>query len=57
MRDDFEAATGTSLKAHRVREVMRDELDLRYQKIVRLAPQANSDRCRIQRQQAALVFL
>ena len=41
MRDDFEAGTGASLKAHQVREVMREELDLRYRKIVRLAPHAN----------------
>ena len=36
---------------------MRDQLGLRYRKIVRLAPQANSRRCLIQRQQCALKFL
>ena len=36
---------------------MRDLVDLRYRKIVRIAPQTNSHRCLIQRQQCALVFL
>lgn len=39
---DFEAATGSLLQEHRVRHVMHEQLELRYRKIVRLAPQANS---------------
>ena len=36
---------------------MRNQAGLRYKKIVRLAPQANSLRCLYLRQQSALVFL
>ena len=57
MRDDYEAATEEKLKEHQVRQVMREEVGLRYRRIVRLAPQANSRRCLIQRQQCALTFL
>ena len=55
--EDYETASGISLKQHQVRKVMREQVGLRYRRIVRLAPQANSDRCRIQRQQCGLVFL
>ena len=34
---------GVSLKPHHVRHVMHDQLELRYRRIVRLAPQANSE--------------
>ena len=54
--EDYESASGISLKQHQVRKVMREQVGLRYRRIVRLAPQANSDRCLIQRQQCALVF-
>ena len=36
---------------------MRNELDLRYRKISKLAPLANKERCRVQRQQAAVKYL
>jgi hypothetical protein len=36
---------------------MRDQLGLRYSKIINVAPQANSDRCRIQRQQCSIELL
>ena len=36
---------------------MREQLDLRFRKIVRLAPNANSEVNLIQRQQCALEFL
>ena len=36
---------------------MRDQVDLRYRRIVRLAPRANSQRCLISRQRCAMVFL
>ena len=36
---------------------MREQAGLRYWKIVRLAPQANSRRCLISRQRCAMVFL
>ena len=49
VRRDFEAATGVSLKVHRVRWVMRDLLDLRYTKIVQLPVHGNSERCLVQR--------
>ena len=38
-------------------DVMRNQVGLRYRKIIRLAPQTNSPRCLILRQQSALVFL
>ena len=56
-RDDFEAATTISLKAHQVQRIMKEQLDLSYKLIVRLAPQTNSLANRIQRQQCALLFL
>ena len=36
---------------------MHDQADLRYRKIVRLAPRTNSQRCLISRQRCAMVFL
>ena len=36
---------------------MREQVDLRYRKIIRLAPRANSGRCLITRQRCAMVFL
>ena len=50
MRDDFVKTTGITMKEHHVRNVMRDQLDLRYRKIGRLAPKANSIANLIQRQ-------
>ena len=57
IRDDFEAATTISLKERQVHQVMKEQLDLSYKRIVRLAPQANSVAKLIQRQQCAIVFL
>ena len=41
----FEESSGTKVKLHRVRQVMRDLLNLRYNKIVKLPVQGNSERC------------
>ena len=41
----FEESSGTKIKLHRVRQVMRDLLNLRYNKIVKLPVQGNSERC------------
>ena len=57
MRDAFEDAAGISMKQHQVLRVMKEQLDLSYKKIVRLASKANSVRCLIQRQQCAVEFL
>ena len=57
IRNEFEESTKISMKEHKVRQVMKDQLDLRYKKIVRLAPEANSVRCLIQRQQCAMKVL
>ena len=57
MRDDFLTSTGVVFREHQVRKIMREQVDLRYQKIVRVAPQANSKRCLIQRQQCVVKFL
>ena len=57
VRRDFEATTGVSLKVHRVRWVMRHLLDLSYTKIVQLPVHGNSERCLVQRQQCAIIFL
>ena len=53
----YESATGVSLPLHRVRDVMRNLLDLRYTKIVNIPVHGNSERCRVQRQQCAIEFL
>ena len=53
----FEESSGIKVKLHRVRQVMRDLLNLRYNKIVKLPVQGNSERCLVQRQQCALEFL
>ena len=41
----FEESSGIKVKLHRVRQVMRDLLNLRYNKIVKLPVQGNSERC------------
>ena len=41
----FEENSGNKVKLHRVRQVMRDLLNLRYNKIVKLPVQGNSERC------------
>ena len=41
----FEESSGIKVKLHRVRQVMRDLLNLRYYKIVKLPVQGNSERC------------
>ena len=46
----FEESSGTKVKLHRVRMVMRNLLNLRYNKIVKLPVQGNSERCLVQRQ-------
>lgn len=56
VRKDFESEKGISFKVHRVRQVMRDLLGLRYNKIVPLPVHGNSERCLVQRQQCALEF-
>ena len=38
VRDDYEATTSISLKEHRVLQVMKGQLGLRYRRIARLAP-------------------
>ena len=38
VRDDYEATTSISLKEHRVHQVMKGQLGLRYRRIARLAP-------------------
>ena len=57
IRTAFEADTGIKVKVYRVRRVMRELLELRYKKIVKLPVHGNSERCLVQRQQCALVFL
>ena len=52
----FEERSGTKMKLHRVRQVMKDLLNLRYNKIVKLPVHGNSERCLVQRQQCALEF-
>ena len=46
----FEESSGTKVKLHRVRQVMRNLLNLRYNKIVKLPIHGNSERCLVQRQ-------
>ena len=41
----FEESSGIKVKLHRVRKVMRDLLNLRNNKIVKLPVQGNSERC------------
>ena len=57
IRRDYEASTGTSMKVHRVQQVMRDLNDLRYKKIVPIPVHGNSERCLVQRQQGAIKLL
>ena len=45
----FEKSGGGVVKLHRVRQVMRDLLDLRYTKIVPIPVHGNSERCLVQR--------
>lgn len=47
---EFEESSGTKVKLHRVRQVMRNLLNLRYNKIVKLPIHGNSERCLVQRQ-------
>ena len=46
----FEESSGTKVKLHRVRQVLRNLLNLRYNKIVKLPIHGNSERCLVQRQ-------
>jgi hypothetical protein len=39
--------SGVEMKLPKIRKVMRDHLGLRYLKMINVAVQANSDRCRI----------
>ena len=55
--NEFEESGGGRVKLYRVRQVMRDLLNLRYNKIVKLPVHGNSERCLVQRQQCALEFL
>jgi hypothetical protein len=49
--------SGVELKLPKIRQVMRDHLGMRYLKMMNVAIQANSDRCRIQRQQCSIKLL
>ena len=49
--------TGIKVKVWKVIKVMKDLLNLRYNKIVKLPFHGNSERCMVQRQQCALRFL
>ena len=50
MKDKYEKALSKNVKLSLVKQVMRNELDMRYCRMVKLAPLANKERCRVQRQ-------
>ena len=57
LQKSYEVLFGIHFKLHRVRKVMRDLLDMRYKKIVKIPQQGNSERCLVQRQQSSLRLL
>ena len=46
----YEAATGKKVTAATVRRIMKEQLGMRYRKIIKLPPKANHERCKKQRQ-------
>jgi hypothetical protein len=49
VRELYKAKCGQDLPLNQIKRIMREHLGLRYSKIINVAVQANSDRCRIQR--------
>ena len=50
VQEVYEASRGVRVKLARVRSVMRDLLDMSFSVLIKTAPTANSERCRVQRQ-------
>jgi hypothetical protein len=49
IKELYKADSGKEIPEKEIQKVMRDHLEMRFTKIINVAPQANSDRCRIQR--------
>jgi hypothetical protein len=49
IKELYKADSGKEIPEKEIRKVMRDHLEMRFTKIINVSPQANSDRCRIQR--------
>ena len=47
IQDMYEKSTTKKVKLTTVRKVLRTEFDMRYRKMVKLAPLANKERCRV----------